>query len=710
MRIAVLCLITTSFLIAEPPHAVGQIRIRSSASNPGGAAVQGPKVGDRRFADTPLARIWHSKISAMSGFQYMQKVTKEMEMKGSSIMMLPPGAGEIAGPAMDTLGTPSQELKGMLVYLAKGLIPTPETFNFKRVADEKEFRKLVMQRKAGWGEAAKLIGKGDRYEVKVDFASMAALAPGSALPPPGAPKDGDEERTETRAVIAFSARVGSSPPGGEAPAPIEAPSSMSTFYRYHDGIMFDSQAPELHEMKLPNMKDLTLKKSQDSLDLYADVDLSQIPQAFKEVFWNAIKVKANSFLQQYDEEPDEEYAVRKSSGQFTMELTRAAILDVDRIRLSLSFAKGEKPLNIDVVVDARKNSNLAKQLGQVSRGASRFDGLRREASPMTIASAWQMPDNFRTMLKAMFEKGKVRMEEQLATDADGLLAVEEIFQVLSETIDGGAADAIMKLGGDAKTGYALYGGMRIAGADRLARNLSTALNGLPSTVENEIHVSREDGREFLSFRLDELRLPGLTENEQLPGQLHFTVADSCLWFSVGGPTSFEVLKSCVASQRESKTDRSIPAAPFVLDLKLSDWLKSEETVAPNRFSEVPMQTLQRFEQAVHRSFANQFKFSFAMPGQEPDAPKMEFRDSYLAKTIKAGRDELHVEIDTSPKTVRAKARIGEGIIKFVVARFLEVQHRAMENVSFQVIDSEDGRSRSITVKGGSGTVTAPGGK
>lgn len=697
MRKLIVVLACTAVFL-QTADANAQIRIRSSSSvrGPDGKPVmQGPEPGKRTFGDKPVARIWHSKITAASGFGYMQKVAEELEIKQSPFMMIPPTAGNVGGAAMSSLAQKEEELKGMLVYLAKGLIPIPATVNFKRVKDEKQFRQLVMVQKSIYGDAAELIGKGTKYEVKVDFGKMAMNVPPSLGGDKSDDSEDGEKQGQTRAIIAFSASTST---GDGEPMDLddlpEMISTMSTFYRFHDGIMFDSQAPELHKMKLPKLGDLTLDREENSLDLYADIDLSQVPQAYKDVFWNTIKAKANSFLQQYDEEPDEEYAVRRSSGEFSMALTKAAILDVDRVRMKLSFAKEKEPLKLDLVVDARKNSNLARQLGAVSRGVSGFDSLRRKESPMTIASAWQMPEKFRNMAKAMFEQGQLRLVEQLSTDADALLAVDDMFKALNETVSAGAADAIVKLGGDAQSGYALYGGLRVKGADALAKNLSTVLNGLPATPENEIHVTREDDREFLSFRIDELHLPG-EENEQLPAQLHFTVANSCLWFSLGGTTSFDVLKTCLADYEEGRSDRSKPAAPFVLDLKLSDWLKSGEVEAKNEFSKLPMQTMQRFEEAVHRTFARQFRFS--MPGMDSKQSPMEFRDSYLEKAIKDGKDELHVEVDTSPKTVRLNAEVGEGIIKFVVARILEVQGRAMENMNFQII--RDGDKQSITIGG-----------
>lgn len=701
MRTLLFALFAAGLCISETLPANAQVVIRGrTGSGAGAQAMQGAEVGKRKFADKPLARIWHSKINMTNTLAYMQKVSQEMDIKGSQIMMMPPGADRLGG-AEGTQAAPKQELKGMLVYMAKGLIPSVETFSFKRVADEKEFRKLVLQAKAMWGKQAKLTGSKDRYEVSVD---MQQLVSGAGTPDPG--EDGDEEtdgESGGRVAISFSFKAGSD--SEEMPEGIAEPMgdfemlSVSTFYRYYDGIMFESTAPELHEMKLPKQADLTLRRAENALDLYADVDLSQIPPAFKEIFWATIKSKANSMLQQYDEEPDEEYRFRKSSGDLSLELTRTAIMDLDRVRLSLKFAEGEnKPLQADLIVDARKNSNLAKQLGQVSRGVSRFDALREQDSPMTVASAWQMPNNFRTVVKAMFEHGKIRLQEQLAADPDALLAVEDMFVVLSETIDDGAADAIMKLGGDAKDGYAVYGGLRIKGATQLAKSLSTALNGLPKTLDSEISTKQEDGREFLSFRLDELRLPGVDENEQLPAQLHFTVAESCLWFSLGGKTSFDVLKSCLADL-EGKTSRSAPAAPFVLDLNLSEWLKSEKQEAQNPFSEVPMETLQRFEQMLHRSMANTVKGSSSMPSSIGSQMKMDFRDSYLAKALQEGQDELYLEIDTSPKTVRAKARVGEGVIKFFVARVMDVQNRAFENLKIRFQDSEDGETKTIRVGG-----------
>lgn len=693
------------------PAVDAQVVFRSSRPGADGKMIEGPKVGERKFGDKPVARVWYSKITPASSMNYMREVSEEMGIPQSPLMMLPPGTSSVASSGVMN-HKKTDELKGMLMYLTSGLIPTPVTLSFKRVADEKAFRKEVLQRKSTWGPAARLIGNGDRYEVKVDFQQMLSdLSPAKGDDKESA-DGGDEDKPKARVAIAFSTRIstGDGEPGGPPPeAPDFSMVSMSTFFRYHDGVMFEAQSmPELHKMKLPGVDVLSLSKKQQSLDIYADVDLSQIPKAYKDVFWNTIKVKANSVLQQYDEEPDEEYALRRSTGDFSMALTRAAILDVDRVRLSMNFADGDnkKPLTADLLVDARRNSNLAKLLGQVSRGVSRFDAIRKQPAPLTIASAWQMPENFRSVLKAMFEKGKFRMAEELADDTDALVAVDDLFNVLSETVDAGAADAIVKLGGDFEKGYALYGGMRVKGADRLAKHLSTALNGLPSTPENEIHVTRENDRDYLSFRLDELSVPALDGNKQLPGQLHFTVAESCLWFSVGGQTSFDVLKSCIdgINDDEIKEARG-PAAPFIVDLNLSDWLKSDEAEAQNEFSKVPMQTLQRFEQAVHRSLANTFSFSMSMNG-EAKKPKMGFRDSYLAKAIKSGQDELHLEVDTSPKALRAKARVGEGIIKFFVARLVEVQNRAMEGMNIQFQDA-DGK-RSIKIEGGSGTFSAQG--
>ena len=668
MRRFLLALTIVFSLASLAPLARAQVVFRS-----GGAQDQGP----RKIDDKPMARIWFSRISNQSWINYTRKVSEEMGQKSNSMIMLG-NLGSPDGPE----DRPRQELKGGLAYLTKGLIPVPVWIQFKRVADEAAFRKEVMAMKTRWGGAdTKLIGKGDRYALEVTFQQMIASSP----PKDAAKKNGDKGE---RPAYSFSVRVGTSSSSDEIkPEELESiVSSMTTYFRYHDGVMFEANAKELHTMKLPSLGDLTLKKKQDALDLYADVDLSRIPEAYRRTFWRAAEFKANSLLQQADEEPDEAYAVRRRSGELSMAIAKAAMLDLDRVRVSLSFADDEEPLKLDVVADARDNSNLAKQLGAVSGGVSRFEALRQKSSPLTVASAWQMPENVRNLLTALFARGRTQLQEELEDDPQAILAIEDVFNVLMQTAEAGGADAIVKLGGDHEKGFALYGGMRIKGAKELSKHLSTLLSQLPNKPENDIHVTRVDGREFLSFRLDEAELPLIGGNKQLPAQLNFTVAESCLWFSLGESNSYEILKEALADYRnQGDSARAKPTAPFVLDAQLGDWLREQGEEANSPFSEVPSQALTEFEQAVHRSLSGMFSFSMSGPGGIV-APKMEFRDSYLAKALKTGQDDLHVEIDASPRRVRATVELGEGIIKFFVARWSDVQGRLFENLQIPNIE------------------------
>ncbi len=634
----------------------------------GGAKDSGP----RKIDDKPMARIWFSRISNQSWVSYTRKVAEEMGQKNNSMIML----GNF-GPPNVTEDKPRQELKGGLAYLTKGLIPAPVWIQFKRVANEAAFRKEVMAMKTRWGGAdTKLTGKGDRYALEVTFQQMIA-----SNPPQNATKENGDKKEQQ--AYSFSIKVGTSTASEEInPDDMEAiVSSMTTYFRYNDGVMFEANAKELHTMKLPSVGDLTLKKKQDALDLYADVDLSRIPEAYRRTFWKAAEFKANSLLQQADEESDEAYAVRRRSGELSMAIAKAAMLDLDRVRVSLSFANGEEPLKLDVVADARDNSNLAKQLGAVSGGVSRFESLRQKSSPLTVASAWQMPENVPNLLTALFARGRTQLQDELEDDPQAILAIEDVFNVLMQTAEAGGADAIVKLGGDPENGFAVYGGLRINGAKELSKHLSTLLSQLPTKPENDIHVTRVDGREFLSFRLDEAELPLIGGNRQLPAQLNFTVAESCLWFSLGESNSYEILKEALADYRKhGNSAKAKPTAPFVLDAHLGDWLREQGEKANSPFSEVPSQALTEFEQAVHRSLAGMFSFSMSGPGGIVSAPKMEFRDSYLAKALKTGQDDLHIEIDASPKRVRATVELGEGIIKFFVARWSDVQGRLLENL------------------------------
>ena len=383
-------------LLLTSSRAEAQVVFRASA---GGGGEQGPaaNAAPPKLAEQPMARMWYSRVTMQDAFAYMRDVSSELGIR-QTLFVTPSGA---PGRPMEGGGDAEVQLKGTLVYLTKGMVPVPVTISFRRVADEKEFRRLVLESRASFGDAATMVGSGDKYEVRMQVQQLLTS------PQPAGEGGEDSQAARPRATIAI--RIDSSGGNsGDGDAPRGLPAGdvgqisvldLSTFYRFHDGIVYESQSPALHTMQLPKTASLTPRATEESLDFFADIDLSQIPRAFREVFWNTVKSQAGTFLQQYDDEPDEEYALRRRTGEFSLELTRAAILDVDRIRLSMKFARDGEPVRLELTVDAREDSNLAQQLGKVSGGVSRFQALRKQPSPLTIASAWQMPDNFVALLK-----------------------------------------------------------------------------------------------------------------------------------------------------------------------------------------------------------------------------------------------------------------------------------------------------------------------
>ena len=484
--------------------------------------------GDAESAVRPEGRIvgkvWHTRIHFAQSFQFMRSVSEELGIPQSPLIMMG-GPGRI-GMAMNTLRGPGAarvppeiigdgaadivDVKGTLFLLqTRPTVNLENYISFRLIGSDDEFLKAVTEAKDQMGAAAELIGEGHFYEVKVNFSRLMAH-PQIAQSESG--EDGEAPKQTRTFSIVISSRIESSDadPDSEAAAPAlpSMPISMSTYYRYADGIMFECRSSILEHIDLPNRESLKLNDEEAANDLYADFDLTEVPAELKRIFWSAVESQAGVFLQRFDHEAEGDYSLRRVMSEGRLEILRTIMFDVDRARFSLVLPKGESdPITARLNVSARDNSLLAATLAELGRNPSQLKVLQDDESALVIASSLSLPDFLKPFSSAFVNSLGMKLRQATSELPSADFLIDGMMEPLTATMTSGRMDSAFCLRGTVESGLVPCAGLRLEDAESFLSSLQTFLQ--VTKASDHVHVSTDKIGDFevMSLLVDNAWIP-----------------------------------------------------------------------------------------------------------------------------------------------------------------------------------------------------------
>ena len=623
-----------------------------------------------------IGRIWNTKVSMGQMMNYTQKLSKELEMPQSPIMMMV-GGGEAMGASILGSGgvgggAAVAELKGTVVFLETSPTPgTPHFISFRNVKDLAEFQKIVRQAASMMGPMGELLGEDENFEVKMN---LKRISEGANITLGDNPGDDDGKPLVQAFTIEIKSEIALG--GAQAKATGEAmPGSFSTFYRYHDGIMYSSQLKALSKLELPSLKSMQIADENAGDDIHAQFDLTQIPQFLKQQLWMVLQAEALTYMQRFDDENPGDYSVRHAIGQGRLELLKAAMFDVDKAKFSLKLPEtDETPIKAMLKIEARDESQLAQSLKQLNRTPSRLGALRNNESPLVVSTSFDLPDWTQPLAKTFVESLQVKLQES-TDDAAVKTLIGDLFLPVLKAAEEGQLDAAVRMDGNFEEGMVLAGGLRLPDAEQFHSCLETLL--LVGSANGRFSVGRSQIGESQAVTIasENLSLPFL--DQQIPVQLHLVGSGNYVWFSLGGPNASSVLESQIGNQ-ESVLNAQTESMPLHVRLRLSEWLSGDS----EGFSKVPYMALMKAEQFVSDVVTPVFGgASITMNGVNVTAKKPEFT-SFADKTLKGNAADLEVSARTFGRTLSVDASIGTGVAKFIVAQYAAAQNRMFSNIKF----------------------------
>lgn len=657
--------------------------------------LSGSAVADKapRLAEQPIVVVRYGGLYAKSTETYIRKLRDDLGI-GSAIT--------------DALDSDSDKLKasvtkrenpasGMLVYLGEGLLPSVEQVQFSEVVDHEEFVRLINTRSESAGPVSELDGSGDLYSMvltntwRVEENAIKPVSSSEVVQEPGATAEnaeiGVDEATPSSSgnvTISIGASsgtgvfIGSNSSQGEGKLIEENGkqfreySSQSTsYFRFHDGFMFESPTKALHTMKLPSGDSL---RQMDNADVNGEVTFhpDRIPMGLRMLGWNALSTAAGAELQQWDGESDVDYAVRRSAGDAGLALVRSAMFDTEKVSTWLKLAFDESPVLGEFRISSRNNSDLGRTLRELSSAERRFAPILNDDAAATIYLAARLPEEWRNVVSAY-----VASLSEDVTSSSEYSDAERAAQLTWNKSHGAVAEhgnveICVKLGWSKESGGVIYGGVQLNENPELLAAIQSEEND-----DGELDTQSEMVQ-LHDMSMLKMLIPEDSELEPVKlSHVYLANVDSCLWFAVGGENAHEMIHQSVTRCREAAGRISTPVFTAAVDLqRWADYPQDDAT------------GLTILHQHFYYGISSLVSFMAEDFMGNPDTDEEEADDSHDEVFQRAmslgGSRAVSFTVDTDESGLVARGSVGDAVARgYAAAMVLTIDELVKNNITVE---------------------------
>ena len=650
-----------------------------------------------RLAEQPIVVVRYGGLYAKSTEAYFRKLRDDL------------GIGSAINDALN-----SDELKasvtkrenpasGALLYLGEGLLPSVEQVQFSEVVDHAEFVRLINTRSESAGPVSKLDGSGDLYSMvltntwRVEENLIQSVSSSEVIEEPAATADNpiaenveigiDETPPSSSGNVTIS-------PGASSGTGIfigshsdqsegklieengkkfrEYSSQSTSYFRFHDGFMFESQTKALHTMKLPPGDSL---RQMDNADVNGEVLFhpDRIPMGLRMLGWNALSTAAGAELQQRDEEPEQEYAVRRSAGDAGLALIRSAMFDTEKVSTWLKLAFEESPVQGEFRISSRNNSDLGRTLGELSAAERRFAPILNDDAAATVHLAAHLPEEWRNVVSAYL----ANLSEDVTSSPDYSDAERAarltLFKSFASLAEHGNVEFCVKLGWSKESGGVIYGGVQL-----------TENPELLAAIQSETNDGEQDGQSEMvqlhDMSMLKMLIPEDAELEPVKlTHVYLANVDSCLWFAVGGENAHEIIHQSVTRCREAAGRISTPVFTAAVDLqRWADYPQDDVT------------GLSTLHQHLYSGISSLLSFMtddfMGNPDTEEEADDSHHEVFQQAMSL-GGSRAVSFTVDTDESGLVARGSVGDAVARgYAAAAVVTIDELVKNNITVE--DSE----------------------
>ncbi|QDT45015.1 hypothetical protein Pan241w_51320 [Gimesia alba] len=318
-------------------------------------------------------------------------------------------------------------------------------------------------------------------------------------------------------------------------------------------------------------------------DLSVKLDFSAIPELMRTTFLGFFRTAIETQLQQRDNETDAAYELRRMSGKQNLEGIEYMLNEAQELVLGARVDQEEKQGNIDILIKARPNSDLARDIKNVPGKASYFSVITSRANlPAAVSMSMNVARRDRKTYLNYLTYAEKQLTEKLLTEDERLQknhSVQQFFAPIKSVVDKGHLDLFAQLVATPSKKFALIGGMKVSPSANLPAALLDLVNRVEQRAGNgvKIYTNAETVQGIALHQLQPtMKTADDKQNRFLGGvpSLYVGADSQVIWFAMGTEIAVGALNEAIeqinnASPEARKEQRT---APFQAEFHMRPWL------------------------------------------------------------------------------------------------------------------------------------------
>lgn len=308
-------------------------------------------------------------------------------------------------------------------------------------------------------------------------------------------------------------------------------------------------------------------------DLALTFQIRNFPPLIRDVFVTFLRSNAEREMQQRDNESDAAYKLRRANGMSMLSLAEQILRDGEQITIGVDASADGKKAAIELLVDAKPDSEFARFLKNIAGKSTFFEPLLSEKHPLSLSVSWGTDKREQDALTGLVGALKSGLTERLPESSAA--AVERMTDALQATVDRGHIDAFLQFIPQPNKTLVLVGGLRIAGSETFAeasRDILSAVTELEGIDTVNLNAHQHQGVILHRVRSSQASDDDKRVYGDVP-EFYFGVGHSVLWVAAGTQGVTRELDAAIDRVVEATpASRTGSTAPFQMVVRMLPWL------------------------------------------------------------------------------------------------------------------------------------------
>ncbi|MFN5731787.1 MAG: hypothetical protein ACK48R_08075, partial [Planctomyces sp.] len=306
------------------------------------------------------------------------------------------------------------------------------------------------------------------------------------------------------------------------------------------------------ERAFPDPADLLAGQAQE-FDAAVRLDVESIPVATRTLLYGLINSGISTQLQQRDGEAEGAYRIRRTEGERGLAALKMLFMDCQKITFGVNISEEEQAVNLDMVIDAIKGSQMLKEMFSSTERPSYFIPLLDENAAVSVSISSLMADREKEAYGEMMEGFRMEVarlieENKLGPVPDENSPIGQAMTAIQKTLQEGHMDIFAQFYRDSAGKLAIVWAGRVQDGEAInagAMDVLTRLKDIEQ-VQNmgELQINAGEHHGVMLHRLNFAIQP--PEAVAVFGDnvgMTMGMGATAIWGVIGGEESTATLKS-----------------------------------------------------------------------------------------------------------------------------------------------------------------------